>query len=45
METVAETKESVTGFRGLMKAMIEELTVTYEDVLCVPNTRDHAGAE
>jgi predicted nucleic acid-binding Zn-ribbon protein len=38
METVAETKESVTEFRGLMQEMLEELSATHEDVRYVRTT-------
>jgi hypothetical protein len=38
METVAETKESVTELTGLMKDMLEELTATHEDVRYVRTT-------
>jgi predicted nucleic acid-binding Zn-ribbon protein len=38
METVAETKESVTELTGLMKDMLEELTATHNDVRYVRTT-------
>jgi predicted nucleic acid-binding Zn-ribbon protein len=38
METVAETKESVTSLTGLMKDMLEEVTATHEDVRYVRTT-------
>ena len=38
MEAVAETKESVTDLKGLMKDMLEDLTATHEDVRYVRNT-------
>jgi prefoldin subunit 5 len=38
METIAETKESVTEFRGLMQEMLEELSTTHEDVRYVHTT-------
>ena len=38
METVAETKESVTGLAGLMQDMLEELTATHDDVRYVRTT-------
>ena len=38
METVAETKESVTELTGLMKDMLEEVTATHEDVRYVRTT-------
>jgi hypothetical protein len=38
METVAETKESVTELTGLMKDMLQELTATHEDVRYVRTT-------
>ena len=38
METVAETKESVTELTGLMKDMLEELTATHDDVRSVRAT-------
>jgi hypothetical protein len=38
METVAETKESVTELTGLMKDMLQELTATHEDVQYVRTT-------
>jgi hypothetical protein len=38
METVAETKESVTDLTGLMKEMLEDLTATHEDVRYVRTT-------
>jgi hypothetical protein len=38
METVAETKESVTGLTGLMQDMLEELTATHDDVRYVRTT-------
>jgi hypothetical protein len=37
-ETVAETKEGMTGLMGLMREMMEELTATHEDVRYVRNT-------
>ena len=38
METVAETKESVTSLTGFMKDMLEEVTATHEDVRYVRTT-------
>jgi ABC-type transporter Mla subunit MlaD len=38
METVAETKESVTALTGLMTEMLEELAATHEDVRYVRTT-------
>jgi uncharacterized protein (UPF0335 family) len=38
METIAETKESVTELTGLMKDMLQELTATHEDVRYVRTT-------
>ena len=38
METVAETKEGMTGLTGLMQDMLEELTATHEDVRYVHTT-------
>jgi hypothetical protein len=38
METVAETKESMTGLTGLMHDMLEELTATHDDVRSVRTT-------
>jgi septal ring factor EnvC (AmiA/AmiB activator) len=38
METIAETKESVTDIKGLRKEMIKELTATHEDARYVRNT-------
>ena len=38
MEAVAETKESVTDLKGLMKDMLEDLTATHEDVRYVRTT-------
>jgi chaperonin cofactor prefoldin len=38
METVAETKEGMTGLTGLMQDMLEELTTTHEDVRYVRHT-------
>jgi predicted nucleic acid-binding Zn-ribbon protein len=38
METIAETKESVTELTGLMKDMLEELTATREDVRYIRTT-------
>jgi hypothetical protein len=38
METVAETKEGVTGLTGLMTDMLQELTATHEDVRYVHTT-------
>jgi uncharacterized protein (UPF0335 family) len=38
METVAETKESVTELTGLMKDMFQELTATHDDVRYVRTT-------
>jgi predicted RNase H-like nuclease (RuvC/YqgF family) len=38
LETVAETKESVTALTGLMQEMLEELSATYEDVRYVRTT-------
>jgi predicted nucleic acid-binding Zn-ribbon protein len=38
METVAETKESMTGLTGLMHDMLEELTATHGDVRSVRTT-------
>jgi predicted nucleic acid-binding Zn-ribbon protein len=40
METVAETKESMTGLTELMQDMLEELTATHDDVRSVPTTVD-----
>jgi hypothetical protein len=37
-ETVAETKEGVTEFTGLMKDMLQDLTATHEDVRYVRTT-------
>ena len=38
METMAETKEGMTGLTGLMQDMLEELTATYDDVSYVRTT-------
>ena len=38
METVAETKESVTELTGRMKDMLQELSATHEDVRYVRTT-------
>ena len=38
METVAETKEGMTGLTGLMQDMLEEVTATHEDVRSVRTT-------
>ena len=38
LETIAETKECVTEFTGLMKDMLQELTATHEDVRYVRTT-------
>jgi hypothetical protein len=38
METVAETKEGMTGLTGLMEDMLEELTATHDDVRSVRTT-------
>jgi hypothetical protein len=38
MEAVAETKESVSDLKGLMKEMLEDLTATHEDVRYVRTT-------
>jgi predicted nucleic acid-binding Zn-ribbon protein len=38
METVAETKEGMTGLTGLMQDMLEELTATHDDVRSVRTT-------
>jgi prefoldin subunit 5 len=38
METVAETKEGMTGLTGRMQDMLEELTTTHEDVRYVRHT-------
>jgi hypothetical protein len=38
METVAETKESVTALTGLMTEMMQEVTATHDDVRYVRTT-------
>jgi predicted nucleic acid-binding Zn-ribbon protein len=38
VETVAETKEGMTGLTGLMQDMLEELTATHDDVRSVRTT-------
>jgi hypothetical protein len=38
METVADTKEGMTGLTGLMQDMLEELTATHDDVRYVRTT-------
>jgi hypothetical protein len=38
IETVAETKEGMTGLTGLMHDMLEELTTTHDDVRYVRTT-------
>ena len=38
METLAETKEGMTGLAGLMQDMLEELTATHDDVRYVRTT-------
>jgi hypothetical protein len=38
METVAETKEGITGLTGLMQDMLEALSATHDDVRYVRTT-------
>ena len=38
METVAETKQGMTGLTGLMQDMLEELTATHDDARSVRTT-------